>query len=65
MPAFLNRYTTVLFNHVGAGYSDLSKYSFSKHDQLESCAEDIVDIARKLKVLNAVLLDIPSVELWG
>jgi len=65
LPAFLNRYTTVLFNHVGAGISDLSKYSFSKHDQLENYVEDIVDIARKLKVSNAVLLGIPSVELWG
>lgn len=55
-PAFQEKYTTVLFDHVGAGNSDLSAYSFVKYDQLEGYAEDIVEIARELKVSNAVFV---------
>ncbi|MCX8523904.1 alpha/beta hydrolase [Chryseobacterium formosus] len=55
-PAFQEKYTTVLFDHVGAGNSDLSAYSFTKYDQLEGYAEDIVEIARELKISNAVYI---------
>lgn len=53
-PAFQDKYTTVLFDHVGAGNSDLSAYSFSKYDQLEGYAEDIVEIARELRISKAI-----------
>lgn len=53
-PAFQEKYTTVLFDRVGAGNSDLSAYSFTKYDQLEGYAEDIVEIAKELKISNAV-----------
>ena len=53
-PAFQDKYTTVLFDHVGAGNSDLSAYSFTKYDRLEGYAEDIVEIARELKISNAI-----------
>lgn len=55
-PAFEEKYTTVLFDHVGAGNSDLSAYSFTKYDQLEGYAEDIVEIARELKVSDAIFV---------
>ncbi|KQR93258.1 sigma factor sigB regulation protein rsbQ [Chryseobacterium sp. Leaf180] len=55
-PAFEDHYTTVLFDHVGAGNSDLSSYSFEKYSQLEGYAEDIVEIARELKISNAVFV---------
>jgi len=55
-PAFGEKYTTVLFDHVGAGNSDLSAYSFKKYDQLEGYAEDIVEIAKQLKVSDAVFV---------
>jgi len=56
VPAFQDRYTTVVFDHVGAGNSDLSAYSFSKYDQLEGYAEDIVEIAKELNITNAVFV---------
>ena len=55
-PAFHEKYTTVLFDHVGAGNSDLSSYSFSKYNQLDGYAEDIVEIARELNVTNSVFV---------
>lgn len=55
-PAFEEKYTTVLFDHVGAGNSDLSSYSFSKYSRLEGYAEDIVEIAQELKISDAVFV---------
>lgn len=55
-PAFQNNYTTVLFDHVGAGNSDLSAYSFQKYDELEGYAEDIVEIAKELNIKDAVFV---------
>ncbi|MCD1119105.1 MULTISPECIES: alpha/beta fold hydrolase [Chryseobacterium] len=55
-PAFEEKYTTVLFDHVGAGNSDLNSYSFKKYSQLEGYAEDIVEIARELNISNAVFV---------
>lgn len=55
-PAFQKKYNTVLFDHVGAGNSDLSAYSFSKYDKLEGYAEDIVEIARELKISSAIFV---------
>lgn len=55
-PVFQNNYTTVLFDHVGAGNSDLSAYSFQKYDELEGYAEDIVEIAKELNIKDAVFV---------
>ncbi len=55
-PAFQDNYTTVLFDHVGAGNSDLSAYSFQKYDELEGYAEDIVEIAKELNIKDAVFV---------
>lgn len=55
-PAFQDNYTTVLFDHVGAGNSDLSAYSFQKYDELEGYAEDIVEITKELNIKDAVFV---------
>ncbi len=55
-PAFQDNYTTVLFDHVGAGNSDLSSYSFEKYDELEGYAQDIVEIANELNLKNVVFV---------
>jgi len=55
-PAFQENYTTVLFDHVGAGNSDLSAYSFQKYDELEGYAEDIIEIAKELNIKDAVFV---------
>lgn len=55
-PSFQENYKTVLFDHVGAGNSDLSAYSFDKYDRLEGYAEDIVAIAKELKISDVVFV---------
>ena len=44
VPAFQNHYRIVLFDHVGAGQSDLSQYSREKYATLDGYARDILDI---------------------
>jgi sigma-B regulation protein RsbQ len=44
VPAFQNNYRIVLFDHVGAGQSDLSQYSREKYATLDGYARDILDI---------------------
>jgi sigma-B regulation protein RsbQ len=47
-PAFERDFQTVLFDHVGAGGSDLSAYDPCKYTTLDGYAEDVVEIAREL-----------------
>lgn len=47
-PAFQQDYRIVLFDHVGAGRSDLSAYNAVHHGRLEGYAEDVLDILREL-----------------
>lgn len=44
VPPFQNDYRIVLFDHVGAGKSDLSHYSRDKYGTLDGYAQDILDI---------------------
>lgn len=55
-PAFQDHYKTVLFDHVGAGNSDLSAHSFEKYDNLDGYATDIVEIAKELNLKNAIFV---------
>jgi sigma-B regulation protein RsbQ len=55
-PAFEESYQTVLFDHVGMGCSDLAAYSREKYDTLEGYAEDIIEIARELRLKHAVFV---------
>jgi sigma-B regulation protein RsbQ len=55
-PAFEENYQTVLFDHVGAGGSDLAAYSREKYDTLEGYAEDIIEVARELQLKDAVFV---------
>lgn len=56
VPAFLNDYKIVLFDHVGAGNSDLTAYDFNKYDKLEGYAQDIIDICRQLDLKDVILV---------
>jgi sigma-B regulation protein RsbQ len=47
-PAFRARFQTVLFDHVGAGRSDLSAYDPEKYATLRGYADDMVEIGREL-----------------
>lgn len=43
-PAFERDYRVVLFDHVGAGKSDLSQYQRAKYDSLQGYANDVIEI---------------------
>jgi sigma-B regulation protein RsbQ len=44
VPAFQNEYRLVLFDHVGAGKSDLSYYNREKYGTLDGYADDVLEI---------------------
>lgn len=55
-PAFEKDFRIVLFDHVGAGGSDLSAYDKDKYSSLEGYADDVVEIGRELKLQEAVFV---------
>lgn len=44
VPAFEDEYRIVLFDHVGAGKSDVSQYSRERYGTLQGYADDVLDI---------------------
>jgi sigma-B regulation protein RsbQ len=55
-PDFEVDHRVVLFDHVGAGNSDLSAYDRDKYASLKGYATDIVDICRELGLTDVVLV---------
>jgi sigma-B regulation protein RsbQ len=55
-PAFEEDFKTVLFDHVGAGGSDLSAYAPAKYASLSGYADDLVEICRDLGLISAVFV---------
>ncbi|MFZ2031575.1 MAG: alpha/beta hydrolase [Vitreimonas sp.] len=55
-PAFEDKFKVVLFDHVGAGGSDLSAYHREKYSNLEGYAEDVVEICRDVEVSDGVFV---------
>lgn len=53
-PQFLADYRVILFDHVGAGHSDLSAYDRAKYDSLDGYAEDVLDILDDLDLRDVV-----------
>ncbi|MET0975478.1 MAG: alpha/beta hydrolase [Leifsonia sp.] len=53
-PAFEQDYRVVLFDHVGAGDSDISAYDKSKYDSLHGYADDVLEILADLDLGDAV-----------
>src|SRR5215203_1691990 len=49
-------FRVVLFDHVGAGRSDLAAYQATKYARLEGYADDVVEIGRALEVKDAVFV---------
>jgi sigma-B regulation protein RsbQ len=52
--AFESEFRTVLFDHVGAGGSDLTAYDKTKYSTLAGYADDVVEIGREIGLTNAV-----------
>jgi sigma-B regulation protein RsbQ len=55
-PAFADEYRIVLFDHVGAGGSDLGAYDRSKYASLDGYAADVLDICRELELRDVIFV---------
>ena len=55
-PAFESDFKVVLFDHVGAGRSDLSAYDFHRYSDLAGYADDVVEIIRELGLADVVFV---------
>lgn len=55
-PAFETEFRTVLFDHVGAGGSDLAAYERAKYSTLAGYAGDVVEIGEALGLRDAVFV---------
>lgn len=53
-PSFVTDYKVIVFDHVGAGSSDPSAYSFGKYDSLHGYANDLLEILDALDVTDVV-----------
>ena len=55
-PRFAARHRIVLFDHVGAGGSDLSAYDVERYSELQGYAEDVLEICRELELSDVVFV---------
>jgi len=55
-PAFEDRYRVVLFDHVGAGGSDLAAYDREKYSSLDGYAADVLEICRELELHDVIFV---------
>jgi sigma-B regulation protein RsbQ len=53
---FEDRFRVVLFDHVGAGGSDLSAYDRERHGSLAGYAEDVLEICRELDLRDVIFV---------
>jgi sigma-B regulation protein RsbQ len=56
VPDFEVDHRVVLFDHVGAGSSDLSAYDADRYGSLDGYAEDVVEICRELGLSDVVFV---------
>ena len=56
VPAFEDEYRIVLFDHVGAGGSDLGSYDRDKYDSLDGYADDILEICDALGLSDVIFV---------
>ncbi len=55
-PAFEAEYRVILFDHVGAGGSDLEAYDRERYDTLDGYAQDVLEICRALDLKDVVFV---------
>lgn len=56
VPAFENDFKIILFDHVGAGGSDITAYSRHKYSTLDGYAGDVIEIVRELDLVNVIFV---------
>lgn len=55
-PSFERDYEVVLFDHVGAGKSDISQYKRSRYATLQGFADDIIEIGERLEISRSIFV---------
>ena len=55
-PAFEDQYRIILFDHVGAGGSDLSAYNRAKYASLQGYVDDMLEICRELGLTRSIFV---------
>jgi len=55
-PAFEDDFRVILFDHVGAGGSDLSAYDPARYASLEGYAQDLIELCTELGVSDGVFV---------
>lgn len=55
-PAFADSHQIILFDHVGAGRSDISSYDRTKYNSLHGYAADILEICETLKLERPIFV---------
>ena len=55
-PAFERTHRVVLFDHVGAGQSDLGAYDGEKYSTLNGYATDVLDICRAMRLTDVIFV---------
>jgi sigma-B regulation protein RsbQ len=55
-PAFADTHRIVLFDHVGAGKSDLRAYDRAKYSTLDGYAADVLEICRELELRDVIFV---------
>ena len=56
IPAFADAYEIVLFDHVGAGKSDLSAYDDDRYSTLDGYAADVLDIIHEYDLRDVIFV---------
>jgi sigma-B regulation protein RsbQ len=55
-PAFERDHRVILFDHIGAGGSDLTAYDRQRYSSLHGYASDVLDICRELDLENVIFV---------
>ena len=55
-PRFADRYRVVLFDHIGAGNSDLDAYDIARYSSLSGYADDVVELCEALELSDVVFV---------
>ena len=55
-PSFVDEFRVVLFDHIGAGRSDLSAYNRERHGTLDGYASDVLEICEELSLEDVVFV---------
>jgi sigma-B regulation protein RsbQ len=55
-PQFADRHRVILFDHVGAGGSDLSAYDVERYSTLQGYADDVLEICQELELSDVVFV---------